>query len=353
MNVSVYTSFRQLPKSLLKVNHFPEQSSFLLSHDWFYHLYETALQQEFTPRIYVLTDVDATIPAVLYCAVPKGKRRLVSLTNFYSTEFSVVAFCTGKSIQCAVDQLASFIANESPRWSSLEFRYLKSDTEVNQILEKSLKNQGFSVNRFTQYDNWYHLMQGQDYAAYSSQRPSQLKNTLRTKTKKLGVTHRSQIKIYPKDKLELSAAIADYEQVYNASWKKNEPFPEFSPGLIQLCAKLNILLLGILYIDGTPAAAQLWFSLPEKFVIYKLAYDQKYENLSVGTILSDELFRYAHIKNNRAEIDYGIGGESYKKQWMTHVRRVHGLEAFNKKSITGFYLWLRYRAAQIVKGIIP
>jgi Acetyltransferase (GNAT) domain len=351
MDVSVYTSFDELPKALVNANQFPSQPNFFLSNNWFIHLYEAALSRSFTPRFYAVTDNDGSISALLYCAVPPGTRKLVSLTNFYSLEFSVATFCAASSVESVVDNLTAFIAQERPRWNSVDFRYLKSGNVTNQALELSLQKHGFALNLFQQYENWCHLIDNEDYFSYFEHRPSQLKNTLRRKKKKLERDYNYQIKLYPRDEFAIAEVISSYDRVYSTSWKKEEPFPRFTPGLIQLSAQLGILILGILYIGGQPAAAQLWLRLPERFVIYKLAYNQQFDQLSVGTVLSDAIFEYAYSVNSQAEIDYGVGGESYKKQWMSTVRYIHGLEGFNKKSIGGLLLLLRYRAIEIFKGV--
>lgn len=36
-----------------------------------------------------------------------------------------------------------------------------------------------------------------------------------------------------------------------------------------------------------------------------------------------------------SEVDYGVGSENYKRDWMTEVRRIEGLQAFNTKTNAG------------------
>ena len=73
-------------------------------------------------------------------------------------------------------------------------------------------------------------------------------------------------------------------------------------------------------------------------MIYKLAYDEKFGHLGVGSILSRELFRIALDEDHVDEIDYGVGSEPYKKDWMTAVRQIRGLEANNLKTSKGLLL---------------
>ncbi|OYT68433.1 MAG: GNAT family N-acetyltransferase, partial [Chloracidobacterium sp. CP2_5A] len=90
---------------------------------------------------------------------------------------------------------------------------------------------------------------------------------------------------------ELDRAVADFVSVYNSSWKQPEPFPAFIPSLAAAAARAGVLRLGVLRVDDQPAAAQLWITTARRAVIYKLAYDERFKEFSVGSILSAELFR--------------------------------------------------------------
>jgi CelD/BcsL family acetyltransferase involved in cellulose biosynthesis len=93
--------------------------------------------------------------------------------------------------------------------------------------------------------------------------------------------------------------------------------------------------LGILYVDGAPAASQLWITTAKKALIYKLAYNDSWRDYSVGSILSLEMFRQAIDQDRVEEIDYGVGSEPYKKDWMEDKRRLYGLAAFNLRTASG------------------
>src|SRR5438132_2726210 len=114
---------------------------------------------------------------------------------------------------------------------------------------------------------------------------------------------------------DIQPLLRDFITVYNCSWKRPEPFPEFIPMLVAECAKLGILRLGMLYVDEKPAAGQLWINTDKKTTIYKLAYDEEYRASGVGSILSREMFRVAIDEDHADEIDYGIGSEPYKREW--------------------------------------
>ncbi|MFX6011244.1 GNAT family N-acetyltransferase, partial [Acinetobacter baumannii] len=61
-----------------------------------------------------------------------------------------------------------------------------------------------------------------------------------------------------RDGERLVAGIAAYQAVYAQSWKMADPYPDFVPGLIRLCARRGGLRLGVAWLGDKPVAAQIW-----------------------------------------------------------------------------------------------
>ena len=164
--------------------------------------------------------------------------------------------------------------------------------------------------------------------------PSRLKNTLKKKRRQLKKSLALEIRLF--DGLGgLDQAIADYELVYRSSWKSAEASPLFIAGLMRTCAQLGHLRLGIAYLEGKPAAAQLWIVYQDVASIYKLAYDERYANMSVGSVLTAYLMERVIDVDHVTEVDYMTGDDAYKQDWMSHRRERWGLIAFNLSTVYG------------------
>ncbi|HYR87514.1 MAG TPA: GNAT family N-acetyltransferase [Terriglobia bacterium] len=340
MTVCVYKSFNEIPNEVRDRLSYPAQPNFFLSLDWFSLLFETSLLESLTPRIYVLLNDQGKAIGGLFCGVdPKARlRRLVSLTNFYALEFSPSVVEESAQRLEIITGLVRYIAAERPRWHLIGFSLLKCEMLEAQRVSDDLKNTGFSPYPFFQYENWYFESSGSTFENYFSGRSSQLRNTVTRKQKKLEKAHNVSIKIITNESDQLPEVLRDFIAIYNRSWKRPEPFPDFIPTLTNVCAKLGILRLAVLYVDGKPAAGQFWINTPGKAIIYKLAYDEEYKDLGVGSILSKEMFRLSLDEDRVGEIDYGVGSEPYKKDWMSSVRRIEGMQAFNRKTLVGLVL---------------
>ena len=285
---------------------------FFRSLEWFDCLSATAVSNQ--PRVY-----DAGDTALVCC---RSGSRLQSLTNFYTPEFGPLG-------EGRLDGIAERIAMDRP--VSVELRFLREP--LARALADALKSVGFFVRPYFLYENWYVRLQGRDFETYLNGRPSQLANTIRRRRKKLAAAHRYEI-VLSRD----AERIQHFVEVYESSWKRPEPYSNFIPSLARTCASLGILRLGTLYVDAEPAASQLWITTAKKALIYKLAYKDRFRDFSVGSILSFELFRQAIEEDRVEEIDYGVGSEPYKKDWMEDKRRLYGLVAFNLKTASGLAL---------------
>lgn len=347
MNVSVFESLGELPANLAAELRYPQQQNFFLTLDWFECLYATVLTGQLIPRVYVVESTAGT-PALVFFGATTGGRKLLGLTNYYAQEFGAVGLEAGDH-NAALTALIAFIAAESPSWQSADFSYLRLDREPGEALIAEFRRHGFMVHTSFQYENWYLDIAGRSFDEYYAERSSRLKNTIARKEKKLHRESSVEIRVYTDNDAELEAGIEAYTSVYARSWKKPEPYAEFSPALIRLCAGLGVLRLGVLFVDSVAVAAQLWITTQRKSVIYKLSYDEAFKKMSVGSILSRDLFRLAIDDDRVTEIDYGVGSEPYKRDWMESMRTLERLEAFNTRSPAGLGAAVLQGAKNLVK----
>jgi GNAT acetyltransferase-like protein len=288
---------------------FRQHGDFFRSAEWFRCLHATAVTHP--PRVY-----DAGDAAMVCCW---NGRTLEGLANYYTTEFGVLG-------DGQVDAIVERISADRP--IGVRLTYLPE--ALADSLTQALRRVGFFVRPYFMYENWFVRLHGRDFQGYLAGRPSQTTNTIKRRRKKLAASHAHEIVLTRE-----ADRIADFVTVYEQSWKHAEPHPAFIPTLAATCASLGILRLGILYVDGAPAASQLWITTAKKALIYKLAYKDSFREYSVGSILSLEMFRQAIDEDRVEEIDYGVGSEPYKRDWMEDKRRLYGLVAFNLRTASG------------------
>jgi hypothetical protein len=244
-------------------------------------------------------------------------RGFASLTTFYTCLYHpLVAAAAG-------DVFAAF-AQACRVHALTRIDTLPADWPHLSALIDAARDAGLSVRRFDHFGNWYEAVAGQNWTAYLADRPGTLRETIRRKLRR---PHQFEM-ITGGDRLE--AGIADFESVYQRSWKEPEPFPAFNAALMRAVAPLGMLRLGLLRIDGTAAAAQLWIVERHRATVLKLAHDEAFKAASPGTVLTALMLQRLLDEEQVPEIDFGRGDDTYKAAWAPRRRQRIGLILANK-----------------------
>jgi CelD/BcsL family acetyltransferase involved in cellulose biosynthesis len=123
------------------------------------------------------------------------------------------------------------------------------------------------------------------------------------------------------------------------------------PGLLQACAEKGILRLGLAWLDGAPVAAQAWIVAHGRAEIYKVAYDERFKAFAPGTLLTATLMQHVMEVDGVTEVDYLIGDDHYKRNWMSERRERWGIVAYNLRSLPGLAGFAREALGRIVKHV--
>lgn len=280
---------------------------------------------------FVILETGDSAPALMLLRSASGNpRRLSCVANYYCSLYSPV-ISSPPHREEAVRHLVNALTDARPCFDSVDFSPLDA-SECNP-LGRAFRRRNWYAKRYFCFGNWYLPVSFDSFDAYMATRPSQLRNTLRRKSKKFeDAKGRLEVVVDP---AMASAGIDAFDAVYGRSWKQPEPFPDFVPNWARTCAKNGWLRLGLAWLDGTPIAAQFWFTKDHRAFIFKLAYDEEYGALSAGTLLTAHLMKHAIEVDRVTEIDYLSGDDEYKKTWMSERRERVGLRACNLRSWGG------------------
>ncbi len=313
-------NLENLPNNLISVLN--QNADFFTTFSWYQLFVKTV-----NPTNYDFWVNESLILPVKYENV-RCCRTVLSLSNFYSPIYRIPNS----------QNLAELLKSEKS-WDVLKLQPL-SENDSAEIV-KQLKNAKIPTLMYFCFGNWYLTVNERSFETYFSSLSSRVKNTVERKTKKFFAMPNANLKIVSENR-DLDAAISDYNHVYQASWKQDESHPDFISGLCHLAASQKALRLGIAYIDNVAIAAQLWIVADKTAYIYKLAYDEAYKNLGVGSILTATLMRHVIDVDNVEKVDYLTGDDAYKKDWMSHRQERLGVIAFNPKTLLG---WLKMSKA--------
>lgn len=316
---------------------------------WFALLTSTALPVGVTTlHLEVETAKGATciLPVM---RLPKSPWRLEALQTFYSPIYGPVqdAIPEIRSLTLAFRTLRRGVPAAT---AVIDLSPLAAEAPFIGIATQALQDSGWLVDRYFRFGNWYAPIETASFEAFMQARPSRLRNTLNRTRKKVQRAGATTTLIKDADGDRLEAAISDFVAVYNKSWKRPEPFPEFIPALCRLAAERGWLRLGLIHHQEKPVAGQIWLVSGGRAQIVKLAHDNDWTQGSIGTLLTAELMRHVIESDMVKEIDYLIGDDAYKQDWMPLRRERHGLIAFNPRSLRGLLEAGKHFAGRLIKG---
>ena len=348
--VRCYNTVAALPSTCQNLFLMGEQDSFDLSPEWFRLLSDTAIPASQMPRFYLLEQAgSARILLPLLLPAPGSKvRDVTGLTNFYSTIFRPVI-----ERKVGASDLATLLRQviQDAKTGVLRFDAMDPEHPSFMLLHQALRQIGLLPFKFFGFGNWYLEAQNLSWEDYLKQLPGKHRNTLKRLGKKFTEAGGS-FKIISGHEPGLDAALHAYQEVYASSWKVPEPYPNFIPGFIRMCAHQGWLRLGLAFIGEQPVAAQFWLVLHGRACIYKVSYNEKFSEFSPGSLLTGHLMRHVIEVDQVREVDYLIGDDAYKKIWMSHRRERWGIVAYNPRTLGGLWGALREAMARTAKSLL-
>jgi len=338
-----YPNADSLPEDVLSLFADAERQSIDLGAAWYRNYVGTVAGSEPCVRFHVLRRGGRAV-AVLPVAVRPSRmpwhRKVASLSNFYSALYAPVLDASVDAAQLAM--LVRAIRKAHAPVASWQFEPMDPTSAAYHTLRSALHLGGLRVNESFCFGNWY-LPVDMNWNDYLAARPGEVRSTVRRMQRKLA--HEGGHVEVVRDASDLARGVAAYQHVYSASWKRQEPFPDFMPGLMETCARRGWLRLGIVWLHGQAIAAQLWIVAYGKAAIYKLAYDAAFKAYSPGTVLTAHLMQEVLGDEQVREIDYLMGDDPYKKHWMTHRRERWRIVAYDSRTVGGLLGWARDAAS--------
>ncbi|CDH43051.1 GNAT family N-acetyltransferase [Candidatus Contendibacter odensensis] len=352
VEVRVIESFDDLPDEIAQVLVDCKFTDLHHTLDWFRLLAATALEPGGLLRIYWVAPSGQPllcVPCLFTSASPP--QRLAALSNFYTPLFGPVG--NHGVTPDNVHRWVQHVTSERPRWDIIDLQPLDPTTAFFRLLLEEFRRAGWWVDSYFCFGNWYLEVAARTFADYWVGLSSRMRNTISRAQRRLERMPGFQLAIVTAPGPDLDAAINAYQTVYACSWKQPEPFPHFIPALCRLAAERGWLRLGVIHLDQQPVAAQLWLCDGQTASIVKLAHDQSLVKLGAGSVLTAALMQYVMDIDRIRIVDYLIGDDAYKREWMSHRRERCGFIAFNPRTIRGVAGAIHHFGGKIWRGLAP
>lgn len=345
LRVEIYEEIDNLPEPILAALDSAETCDVEQGWSWLRNLVNTVYPSDSGVVLYVLFGGDEVLAVLPVRYADDGK--VWSLGNFYTSLYQPY-FAEALSVE-ALAELLVRIRDIRGTIRAMRFAPMDVEGRCYQLLCAASRHAGLIVFPYFCFGNW-HMPVDSDWLTYFAGRSSQIKNSVKRKSRDFHQAGGSLEIISDSSRVE--SGIDAYQSVYAASWKVPEPFPDFVPSLIRVLATRGWLRLGVATLGGQAIAAQIWIVAYGRASIFKLAYHEEFKRYSAGTLLTAALMAQAIDVDRVSEIDYLIGDDPYKSSWMTRRRERWGIIAYNPRSMRGALGAVREYAIRIVKPFV-
>lgn len=300
--------------------------------DWYRLLVGTALESGDTAWLHVLMRDSVAVAALPVLRSVSAPRTVHALANFYTSLYAPIVSADAPAD--ALEHLVRAACLLDGPVDALQFAPMDACSASYASLRSALQACGLVSFEYFCHGNWYLPVKG-NWASYLAERKGGLRSTIKRMEKRLEAAGVRTVIL--SDERDVATAAQAFDHVYAKSWKTAEPYPDFMPGLIALSARRGWLRMGVMYLDDVAIAAQLWLVSHGRAEIYKVAYDEAHKAMTPGTVLTARMMKHVLEVDGVTEVDYLIGDDSYKSQWMTDRRERWGLMAYNPRTVRG--LW--------------
>lgn len=343
--VKVCTSVDGFANDEFVLDDFTGKVNFEASLDWFDLLQKNVYPSDTGIRYYFSNGDKSPVTILPLRLSQKRKVRTVeSLSNYYTPLYTPLLTVDSNRLTLR-EQLAA-ASRDHGGAHVMRFAPMDIESPIYKALINELRAIDWIPFKFFCFGNWY-LKVNENWEGYLKKRSANLRSRIKRMTKKFAAAGGTLEMVTSPDGIE--QAIAAFHEVYSASWKFPEPYPDFIPALIRRLASLGRLRLGIARLQGKPISAQLWIVGETNASIYKVAYHESYSQYSPGTVLTSFLLQYVIEQDHVKEVDFLIGDDNYKQEWMSDHRDRWGIVAYNPRTIIGFGLLMREVFGRIAK----
>ncbi|MBL8397178.1 MAG: GNAT family N-acetyltransferase, partial [Candidatus Accumulibacter sp.] len=316
--------------------------------DWFSILEENVCSKD-ENRYYFIADKQVPQLILPVRFLNNGiVNKIVALSNYYTPLYTPLVHKNADFL--GLEFIVNAIKNDNKIPDLMQFSPMDPLSPAFKALINALKANDWIPFSYFCFGNWYLKVEG-NWEDYLKTRRASLRSSIRRSFKRFLAEGGSLEIVSTKEDIE--RFIADFDEVYSASWKQPEPYPQFVPSLIRYLADHGCLRLGFARLQGRVIAGQLWYVWQGKAYIYKVAYHEEFAAYSPGTVLTAHLMRHVIDVDQVEEVDFLIGDDPYKRTWMSHRRERQGIVAYNPGTLVGLALlvveiagrtWKRLRA---------
>jgi hypothetical protein len=230
--------------------------------------------------------------------------------------------------------IAAAVARASPAFDLLRLDAVDRTSPDFALLISAFRASGMLVQSFFNFDSRFEALIGTTFEQYLAQRPAPLRLEVERCLRQSAQDGGPGFELIAGGP-GLASALVDYALTDLQSTTMPEMYPEATLELARVAAARGVLRLGLIYVDGEPAASQIWFVGAGKATLWRLRSAERFARHSVDVALMAEMLRHLIEADGVKEIEFAREFGDCREAWLADVRRRKGIVVFNPRSAKG------------------
>jgi hypothetical protein len=235
----------------------------------------------------------------------------------------------------AVESLIGFLRNSPRPYDVLRFSPLDSDSPILGRLLHALHAHRFRVQVYQIQDDRYETTAGHSSADYLAARPRSLRERLGSTGRMLFASGRASFALV-REPSDVDVAWPDCERLLVEADETTTEVFDYLPRLLRIAANAGVLRLGLIALDGEPAAMQLWVIAGNVAHCLRIVQSPRISELPLDDVLTERIVPFLIDDDRVVELDFGYIVEQFAADWAPRTRRRLGVIAFNAGTRRGF-----------------
>jgi len=286
----------------------------------------------------------ALFPAIfsrLYSAHPRA--RLLHFLGPEGLPYEPMLAPDCEDSRNAVESVVRFVRADRRAYDVLRFSPLGPHSPFLGHLVNALRECHYRIQIYQIQGDRYETTAGRSSAEYLAARPAPLRNMLGTAGRMLFECGRASFVLY-RDPADAGSAWRECASILRETDERNPEHSEYLPGLVRLAAEAGVLRLGLLTLDGQPAAMQLWIVAANVAQCLRIAQITRFGGLPLDDMLTERITHHLIDADRVVELDFGYIIEEFAAHWAPQTRQRVGIIAFNTHTRRGLKGALRHIA---------
>lgn len=285
----------------------------------------------------------------------RRRRVITGLSNVWVDRFHFLMTAPQEPI---VDLFLDHLANAAPPWDLIELHPLEESSPQTKLLAAALNERGicFGVTASHQSPE---LTLASDWDATLQALSSSFRQTVKRKIRKAEKAGSVEMQITTE-----SSCIDDIMTISLESWQHDngtsmastDQIRNFYSQIIRGAANDGSLLVGLMSIDGEPAAFEFNLICRSKLHNFKLGFRRRYAHLSPGIVLKAFVLRSILASQSDVrltEYDFMGTSEPYKLSWTDTIRSHCRIVVFSDSIDLRFAHWVAFQFKPFVRRSMP